>query len=132
MQPNDDEGIEQIEANGRNNEPVHGGNIRRVVTQKGAPSLTGRPGSLDHVFGDARLRHFKPKLEQFAMNTWRSPKWVFDAHPPDQRTQVRIDLRSPSPLARFPSPVAAKAGPVPTLNSGDAANLGQSAQVDQS
>ena len=67
-----------------------------MVPQKGAPSLTGTPGSLDHVFGDARLRDFKPKIEQFAVDTRRSPNRVLDAHPPDQRPQVRINLR-PSP-----------------------------------
>ena len=97
VQPNDDEGIEQVEANGRNNEQIHGGNVRRVVAQKGAPSLTWRPASLDHVFGDARLRDLKPELEQFAMDARRSPKRVLDAHPPDQRAQVRLDLRPPSP-----------------------------------
>ena len=30
-QPNDDKGIEQVEANARNNEQVHGGDVRRVV-----------------------------------------------------------------------------------------------------
>src|SRR5439155_8987967 len=48
-QPNDDEGIEQVEANGRNNEQVHGGNVRCVATQEGAPSLGRRSTSLDHV-----------------------------------------------------------------------------------
>src|SRR3984893_6283109 len=48
-QPNDDEGIEQVEANGRNNEQVHGGDVRCVVTQEGAPSLGRRSASLDHV-----------------------------------------------------------------------------------
>ena len=72
----DDEGIQQVEANSWNNEQIHGGNIRRVVAQKRAPSLTWRPTSLDHVFGDARLRDLKPELEQFAMDTWRSPKRI--------------------------------------------------------
>ena len=40
-QTDDDEGIEQVEANSWNNEQIHGGNIRRVVAQKRAPSLTG-------------------------------------------------------------------------------------------
>src|SRR5262245_27189616 len=62
VQPNDDEGIEQVEANGRHNEQIHGGNVWRVVTQKGAPSLTWRPAPLDHVLGDARLRDFKPEF----------------------------------------------------------------------
>src|SRR5712692_3720621 len=52
-QPNDDEGIEQVEANARNNEQVHGGDVRCVVTQEGAPSLTRRSTSLDYVLRDA-------------------------------------------------------------------------------
>ena len=48
--------IEQVETDSWNNEQVHGGNVRRVVTQEGSPSLAGWPPSLDHVFGDARLR----------------------------------------------------------------------------
>jgi hypothetical protein len=51
---------------------------------------------------------------------------LIDAHPPDQRTQVRINPGSPSPWERFPTPVAAKAGPMPTnerLGSDDRKNL---------
>ncbi|MCA6113166.1 hypothetical protein [Bradyrhizobium cenepequi] len=59
------------------------------------------------------MRDLKPKLEQFAMNTRCSPKRIIDAHSPDQRPQFSIDLRSPSPWARPPAPVAAKAGPMP-------------------
>jgi hypothetical protein len=36
------------------------------------------------VLGDARLRDFKPELEQFAVDAWCAPKQIFDAHPPDQ------------------------------------------------
>jgi hypothetical protein len=53
--PDDDEGIEQVEANGWNNEQIHGGNVRRVVMQEGPPSLAGRPPSFDHLLGDARM-----------------------------------------------------------------------------
>ncbi len=38
-QPNDDENMEQIEADGWNDKQVHGGNIRRMVVQ-GVPALT--------------------------------------------------------------------------------------------
>jgi hypothetical protein len=61
--------------------------------------------------GDARLRDLKPELEQFAVDTWRAPKRIFDAHPPDQYPQLCLNLRSPSRRARLPTPVAAKAGP---------------------
>src|SRR6202521_3439470 len=110
----DDEGIEQIEADGRDDKQVHGGNVWRVVAQEGPPSLAVRPPPFDHVLGDARLRDLKPELEQFAVNAWRTPKRILHTHPPDQRAQLRVDLRSPSQWARLPTPIAAKAGPVPT------------------
>ena len=60
------------------------------------------------------MRDLKPELEQFAVDARRAPKRIFDAHPPDQCAQLRVDLRSPSLWARLPTPVGAKAGPVPT------------------
>src|SRR6202166_2676070 len=125
-EPHDNEGIEQVEADGRDDKQVHGGNVWRVVTQEGPPSLAGRPPPFDHVLGNARLRDLKPELEQFAVNAWRAPKRVFDAHPPDQSAQLHVDLRSPSQWARLPTPVAAKTGPVPTherLGPDDCENL---------
>src|ERR1700731_2037265 len=125
-EPDDDEGIEQVETDRWNNEQVHGGDARRVVAQEGSPSLAGWPPSFDHVLGDARLRDLKLELEQFAVDAWRAPKRIFDAHPPDQYAQLRVDLRSPSLWARLPTPVAAKAGPVPThqrLGPDDCENL---------
>jgi hypothetical protein len=97
-----------------------------MTTQKRAPSLAWRPTPFDHVLGDGRLRDLKPELEQFAVNAWRAPKRIFDAHPPDQDAQLRLDLWSPSPLARLPTPVAAKSGSVPTherLGPDDGENL---------
>jgi hypothetical protein len=79
VEPDDDEGIEQVETDSWNNEQVHGGNVWRVVMQEGPPSLAWRPPPFDHVLGDARLRHLKPELEQFAVNAWRAPKRIFDA-----------------------------------------------------
>src|SRR6202011_4614501 len=126
VEPDDDEGIEQVETESWNNEQVHGGNVWRVVLQEGPPSLAGRPPPFDHVLGDARLRDLKPELEQFAVNAWRAPKRILHVHPPDQYAQFRVDLRSPSQWARLPTPVAAKAGPVPTherLGPDDCENL---------
>src|ERR1700679_433426 len=53
VQSDDDEGVEQIEADRRDDEEVHGGNIWSMIAQEGEPSLAWRPASLDHVFGDA-------------------------------------------------------------------------------
>src|ERR1700733_2006175 len=114
VESDDDEGIEQIETDSWNNEQVHGSNVWRVFVQEGPPSLAGRRPPFDHVLGDARLRDLKPELEQFAVDAWRTPKRIFDAHPADQYAQLRVDLRSPSLGARLPTPLTAKAGPVPT------------------
>jgi hypothetical protein len=83
VEPDDDEGIEQIEANGRDNQQIHGRNVRRVVAQEGLPSLAGWLLPFDHVLGNARLRDLKPELEQFAMDAWRAPKRILDADLPD-------------------------------------------------
>jgi hypothetical protein len=36
IKPNDDEGAEQFESNCRNNEQVHGSDVRRLIAQKSA------------------------------------------------------------------------------------------------
>src|SRR5258708_34945395 len=52
-QPDDNEDIEQIKANGRKNEQGHSGHVRRVVPKKCPPSLWPRPASLDQALRDA-------------------------------------------------------------------------------
>ncbi len=84
-----------------------------MVTQEGAPSLGGRPGSLEHVLRDAGLSDLKAEFEQLAMDTGGAPQWIVSAHPSDQRAQVRVDLRSTSKGAGFPPPISPEAGPVP-------------------
>src|ERR1700723_3619792 len=115
VEPDDDEGIEQVETDGWDNEQVHGSNVWRVVMQEGPPALAGRRPSFDHVLGDARLCDLKPELEQFAVDAWRTPKRILHAHPPDQSAQLGVDLRSPSQYgARLPTPAGAQARPMPT------------------
>jgi hypothetical protein len=93
-QPNDDEGIEQVEANGRNNEQVYGGDVRCVVTQESAPSLGRRSTSLDHVLRDAGPRDIEAKLEQLAVDARCSPQRIVNAYPPDQRASTDRGSRS--------------------------------------
>src|ERR1700726_4286822 len=95
VEPDDDEDIGQAETDSWNKEQVYGGDVRRLVAQEGSCALGGWPPSFDHVLGDARLRDFKPELEQFAVDARRAPMRIFDAHPPDQYAQFRVDLRSP-------------------------------------
>src|SRR6266700_4059013 len=48
------------------------------------------------------------------MDARRTPQRIVTAHPPDQRAQVRVDLGPASKGAGFPTPVMAKADPMPT------------------
>src|SRR6266567_8649570 len=64
-----------------------------MVAQEGAPSLGGRPGSLDHVLRDALLSDLKAEFEQLAMDARGAPQWIVNAHLPDQSPQARIGLR---------------------------------------
>src|SRR6202051_1166792 len=53
IKPYNHEAVEQVEANGRDNEQINGGNVRRLVSQKGPPPLAGWSSVLDHVLGHA-------------------------------------------------------------------------------
>src|SRR6266446_1236663 len=88
-----------------------------MVMQEGTPSLGGRPRSLDHVLRDAGLGDFKAELEQLAMDTRGAPQRIVNAHPPDQRAQVRVDLRTASKGVGFPPPVPTETGSMPTYES---------------
>jgi hypothetical protein len=65
------------------------------VTQEGPPSLVWRLSPLDHVLGDTGLRQFKPELEKFAVDAWRSLKRVLDAYSPDECAQPRLTVLLP-------------------------------------
>src|SRR6202043_3834460 len=52
IKPYNDEAKKQFEADGWDNEQIHGGNVRSVVSQKGLPPLTGLSTSFHHVLGD--------------------------------------------------------------------------------
>jgi len=69
---------------------------------------------IDHILRDARLSDLEAKLEQLAMDARRSPQRIFLAHLPDQRAQIRGDLRSAAKRAGFPMPVLAETRPMPT------------------
>jgi hypothetical protein len=76
-------------------------------------TLSGRPGPHGHVLRDARLRDIKAELEQLAMDAWRAPQRIVQAHPADQRAQVCVNLWPASQGSGFPTPVPAEAGTMP-------------------
>jgi len=69
-----------------------------MIAQKRPPALTRRSDVPFHVLGDSGLRDLEAELEKLAMDARRAPEWVIQAHLPDERAQVRIDLRAPSSM----------------------------------
>src|ERR1017187_7581599 len=67
-------------------------------------------------------RNHPERLVAISWNRWsQSPgarrpleRRLLDAHPQDQHAKVSLDLRSHSNRTPLPTPVAAKAGPMPT------------------
>src|SRR6476620_4255910 len=53
IKPYNHKAVEHSEANCRDNEQIHGGNVRRVVSKKGPPPLAWWSSALDYVLGDA-------------------------------------------------------------------------------
>ena len=88
--------------------------LRRKVRHPGE----GGPHRLTIVLRDAGPSDLKAELEQLAVDARRSPQRIVNAHPPDQRAQVRVDLRPTSKGAGFPTPVPAEAGSVPSHDLG--------------
>src|SRR5436190_11393290 len=66
------------------------------------------------ILRDAGLSDLKAELEQLAMDARGAPQRIVNTHPPDQCAQIRGDPRPASKGAGFPTPVPAKAGPMPT------------------
>ena len=59
------------------------------------------------------------KLLQFAVDTWRSPRWVRVAHLANQCSQVSCQRRSTDAAgSRFPAPIGRERAPMPTHDGG--------------
>ena len=85
-----------------------------MVSQEAAPPRGGRSVSLDHILRDAGLSDLKAELAQLAVDARRSPQRIVNAHPSDECAQVRVDLRPTFKGARFPTPVPAETGSMPS------------------
>ena len=59
------------------------------------------------------MSDLEAELQKLSMDARCAPEGVRKAHLYDQRLQVPVDLRTPSPIPGLPSPVAAKTRSVP-------------------
>jgi len=71
---------------------------------------------LDHVLGYGGFRYLDPELEQFTMDSRRTPQRISAAHLPDQCTNFEISFGTTS-VTTFPSLVITKTLTVPANDS---------------
>ncbi len=68
---------------------------------------------LGHVLGNCRLPNIDAELEQFTMDPWGAPKWIGQAHLPNEPADVQRDLRPATARSRSQAPIGPKAQAVP-------------------
>src|SRR6516164_2492471 len=78
--PQDEKPIQEPKRNRRNNEQVYRRDGISMIAKESLPALRRWPPSLCHVFCHGRLEDIDAKLEQLAVNPWRSPQRVSNAH----------------------------------------------------
>lgn len=97
----DEEAVEHAEGQCRNREEVECGYHLTVVVQEGQPPLrllvVG--GSLQtlQITRDSRLRDAKAELQQFAVDSWRTPAGIVRLHVTDQLADFLTDLGPTEP-----------------------------------
>jgi hypothetical protein len=74
--PRDEQPINQSERDRWHDEQVHRGDAIRVVAKERFPSLRGRTPPPRHILGHAPLADIDTKLEEFTMDSRRSPLTV--------------------------------------------------------
>ena len=111
----DDEDEQHPERHRGHGEKVNGNQVSNVVVQKGPPGLGRRVFAAEHILGDRGLRYLDAELEQFAVNSWRSPKWIGSRHLADEFPDIWGNRRSPLSLSTAcPGPVQPETLSVPS------------------
>src|ERR1700751_3493301 len=109
----DQNSIQQPKRDRRDYEQIHRRNAVGMVAQKGLPALRGWLPSPGHVFCHGGLPNIDAKLEQFAVDPWRSPKRVSDAHVTNELANVRRCLWPATARSQFPAPISSEPSAVP-------------------
>src|SRR5262249_25166105 len=85
----DQKSIQQPKRDRRDYKQIHRCDAFGMVAQKGLPSLRRWLPSPRHVFCHGGLPDIDAKLEQFAVDPWRSPKRVRNAYVANELANVR-------------------------------------------
>src|SRR3979490_1553188 len=103
--PHDQQSIEQAKRDCRHDEHIHRCDPVSVVAEECPPALGRRVSSPDHVLGHAGLSDFDAELEEFSMDSRRSPRRLVNAHLADMLADLQRNCWAAAPRLRFPSPI---------------------------
>src|ERR1019366_5482674 len=111
----DEKDVEDAKGRGGHGEKVDRGEGTDMVVEEGSPGLRGRLAShWWHEAGDAALADIDAELEQFTVNSWRSPRCVGFGHLADEGLGLLGDLvLRRRAWTRLPTPEKAEASAVP-------------------
>jgi hypothetical protein len=111
--PHDQQSIEQAKRDCRHDEHIHRSDPVSVVAEECPPALGRRVSSPDHVLGHAGLSDFDAELEEFSMDSRRSPQRIGNADLADKLAYLQRNCWPATPRFRFPSPIYTEASAVP-------------------
>ena len=105
---------QQSEGHRRHHGEVDCDSLRKMIAEERAPSL-GRWFSLSwQVLRDGRLGGCDPELEEFAVNSRRTPGGIGPVHLKDELSDFVGDRRPAGPVrSALPTPIEAETLPVP-------------------
>src|SRR6202047_3307298 len=109
--------MEQTKRDCWDDEQIHRRDAVGVIVEKCFPALGRRPSTLGHILGYARLTDIDAELEKFAVDAWRSPEWIGEAHFPDELTRFQWYSRPATMASRLPAPVQPETRAMPANNS---------------
>src|SRR5258707_9034698 len=111
--------IQDLEPDVRHGEEVDRHHALQVIVEERPPGLRWRLSSANHVLAHAGFTDIDAELEQFAVNAWSPPEWIFTAHRTNQFANL-LWHRRPSrfAVANLPGPEESKALAMPAQDGG--------------
>lgn len=89
-----EEAVQHTKSQSRDGEEVHGRDDVSVIAEESRPELAGVVGRrpVPDIAGNGALGNVQAKLEELAVNSRRAPGGILVHHPPDESSNLAIDL----------------------------------------
>ena len=91
----DEKAIQHAKRQGRHGEEIHGRDDVAVIAQESSPAFASVVGrrQAPEIAGDRALGDIETEFEELAVDSRCAPGGIFVDHPPDDSSDLGIDLR---------------------------------------